>query len=221
MKPLYVRQLGLCEYQSTVVLQEELVRQRRAGEIADTLLLLEHEPVITVGKAGLPPSPKQGGGVRGAAPAAAGAPVALAVPIHETSRGGQATYHGPGQLVMYPILDLREWRCDLHEYLRQLEEVVIRALAGLGLDGTRVEGYTGVWVGERKIASIGVAVRGWITYHGVALNVSNDMTGFSLITPCGLPAEVMTRVVDHGVTATVGELLPLAEQAFRDVFGYD
>ena len=206
MRTLAVRRLGLCEYLPTVALQEGLVRQRRAGEVGDTLLLLEHEPVITVGRAGMASLPPGSG--------------ANAIPTVETSRGGQATYHGPGQLVMYPILDLRQWRCDLHEYLRQLEAVVIRTLAGLHLQGRRVDGYTGVWVGERKIASIGVAVRGWITYHGVALNVSNDMTGFLAISPCGLPAETMTRVTDHGVTTTVAEVLPLAEQAFRETFGY-
>lgn len=206
MKTLEVRHLGLCAYLPTVALQEDLVRQRRAGEVGDTLLLLQHEPVITVGRTD-----------REATPAAG---LALSIPIVETSRGGQATYHGPGQLVLYPILDLRQWGCDLHEYLRQLEAVVITALAALGLEAHRVEGYTGVWVGEKKIASVGVAVRGWISYHGVALNVSNDLAGFFAINPCGLPAETMTRVVDHGVTTTVSAMLPLIEQAFRATFGY-
>lgn len=206
MKALEVRSLGLCEYRAMVALQEELVRQRRDGEIADTLLLLEHEPVITVGR------------TKGVGESAADR--VGEIPVVETSRGGQATYHGPGQLVLYPILDLRQWRCDLHEYLRQLEAVVIQSLATVGLTGERRDGYTGVWVAGLKIASIGVAVRGWITYHGVALNVCNDMAGFAAINPCGLPAAVMTRVVDQGAAVTVAELLPAAEAAFRSVFEY-
>lgn len=208
MRPLEVRRLGRLGYLEAVRLQEGLVAARRRGEQGDLLLLLEHEPVITVGRGGL------------VAPAAPGQPPpALPLPVVETSRGGQATYHGPGQLVAYPILDLRAWQRDLHWYLRQLEQVVIEALASYGLAATRRDGYTGVWVSERKIASIGVAVRGWITYHGVALNVDCEMSGFGLISPCGLPAEVMTSMAEQGRTVTVLEVLPAVEAAFRAVFG--
>ncbi|MHB8993930.1 MAG: lipoyl(octanoyl) transferase LipB [Armatimonadota bacterium] len=203
MSPLDVRRLGRCDYQQTVTLQEDLVRRRRAGEIGDTLLLLEHDPVITVGRG------------RGIFPVAS-----ATIPIVETSRGGQATYHGPGQLVVYPILDLRQWQCDLHWYLRQLEQVIIDAVANLNLSPERVEGYTGVWLGGNKIASIGVAVRGWITYHGVALNVDCDMSGFSAITPCGLPADVMSSLSAQGAKVTVDDAMRLVEDAFRRTFGF-
>lgn len=201
-----MRYLGCCEYQATVKLQEELVAQRRAGEVGDTLLLLEHEPVITVGRA------------HRAAPSSA--PSSPTIPIVETSRGGQATYHGPGQLVMYPIVDLRQWQPDLHWYLRQLEEAAIRALDGLGLPAQRSEGYTGVWANGKKIASIGVAVRGWITYHGVALNVDCDLQPFSCMSPCGLPAEVMSSVAEQGLPVTVAQVTPHVETAFREAFGF-
>jgi lipoyl(octanoyl) transferase len=140
--------------------------------------------------------------------------------IVETSRGGQATYHGPGQLVIYPILDLRQWQCDLHWYLRQLEQVIIDALANLELSAERADGYTGVWLEGHKVASIGVAVRGWITYHGVALNVDCDMSGFSLISPCGLSPETMSSLAAHGAKVTVADLMPLVENAFRKTFGF-
>ena len=212
MSPLDVRRLGRCDYQQTVTLQEDLVRRRRAGEIGDTLLLLEHDPVITVGRASrAAPAPSS------VARALQGPP---SIPIVETSRGGQATYHGPGQLVVYPILDLRQWQCDLHWYLRQLEQVIIETVANLGLVAARVEGYTGVWLEGHKIASIGVAVRGWITYHGVALNVDCAMSGFSAITPCGLPAEVMSSLSAQGTEVTVADVMPFLEEAFRRTFGF-
>lgn len=206
MRPLEVRHLGLCEYQAMVKLQEALVSQRRAGEVGDTLLLLEHEPVITVGRAHRP------------APGLA--PASDSIPIVETARGGQATYHGPGQLVIYPILDLRQWQPDLHWYLRQLEETVIRAVGEFGLAAHRREGYTGVWANGKKIASIGVAVRGWITYHGVALNVDCDMRPFSCMSPCGLPAEIMSSLSEQGLPVTVADVMPLVEKAFRETFGF-
>ena len=205
MKSLEVRRLGRCEYQATVRLQEELVARRRAGEVGNLLLLLEHEPVITVG--------------RTARSEATPAPVCGEIPIVETSRGGQATYHGPGQLVIYPILDLRQWQRDLHWYLRALEAVVIQAVEELGLPAGRCEGFTGVWTSGKKIASIGVAVRGWITYHGVALNVDVDLRPFSLMAPCGLPAEVMSSLSQMGLPVTVEQVMPAVEKAFREVFG--
>ncbi|MEN6544962.1 MAG: lipoyl(octanoyl) transferase LipB [Armatimonadia bacterium] len=201
---LDVRRLGRCDYEATACLQEDLVARRRAGEISDTLLLLEHDPVVTLGRT------SQERAVHGH----------NQLPVVETPRGGQATYHGPGQLVAYPILDLRDHRRDLHWYLRSLEQVVITALAEFRLEARNIEGFTGVWIGERKVCSIGVAVRGWVTYHGLALNVDCDMSGFSMISPCGLTAEDMGRIVDYVPGATVSDVLPVVEQAFRRNFGY-
>lgn len=203
-RPLDVRRLGRCEYEATARLQGDLVTRRRAGEIGDTLLLLEHEPVVTLGRASREQAVYEHN----------------QLPVVETPRGGQATYHGPGQLVAYPILDLRNHRLDLHWYLRSLEQVVITALAELGLEARNIEGFTGVWIGERKVCSIGVAVRGWVTYHGLALNVDCDMNAFSMISPCGLTAEDMGRIVDYIPEATVAGALPVLEQAFRLTFGY-
>jgi lipoate-protein ligase B len=143
------------------------------------------------------------------------------LPVVETSRGGQATYHGPGQLIGYPIVHLREWHCDLHWYLRQLEEALISSLAALGLKAGNIPGQTGVWIGGRKIASIGVAVRGWVTYHGFALNVNCEMAGFASISPCGLPADSMIRLKDLGLLVGVEELQPVVAAAFSRTFGYE
>ena len=198
------RRLGRCEYLETVWLQAELVRQRRTGEVGDTVLLLEHEPVITVGR----------GGAEATEPGRRR--LLRNIPVVETSRGGQATYHGPGQLVAYPVLDLRGHRMDLHWYLRRLEQVVVLALQRLGLEGRRVEGLTGVWVGPRKVCSIGVAVRGWVTYHGLALNVDCEMEAFHLFSPCGLRGEDMGRLRDYDSRLTVAGVLPVLEGAFRD-----
>jgi len=215
MKRLEVRRLGVCEYVRTVALQEELVRQRRAGEIPDTLLLLEHEAVVTVGRGGNDENGKRktedgNGNGNGSA-----------IPIVETSRGGQATYHGPGQLVAYPILDLRQWHADLHRYLRQLEAVGSETLRRFGLQAGNLPGHTGVWIGNRKIASIGVAVRGWVTYHGLALNVHCDMAGFDGFEPCGLAPETMISMRELGLSVTVPEVAAALENAFQGVFGYD
>ena len=232
MRRLEVRRLGRCGYLETVALQEELVRQRRAGEIPDTLLTLEHEAVITVGRTA------DGGGV-GVPPRPFGPPLpgdasrlfgeghgkdndsGHGIPVVETSRGGQATYHGPGQLVAYPILDLRQWRTDLHWYLRQLEAAGIETLRGFGLTAGNLPGHTGVWIEDRKIASIGVAVRGWVTYHGLALNVNCDMSGFGGFQPCGLGPETMVSMRELGLAVTVPEVATAFEKAFQGLFGYD
>lgn len=177
---LEVRRLGRIPYAEAHALQEQLVAERLAGSVGDQLLLCEHDPVVTVG--------------RGADAAA------LAVPgleVVAVERGGDATYHGPGQLVAYPILLLGEERRDLHRYLRDLEQVVIGVLAEVQVEGRREDGLTGVWVGDKKICSIGVAVRRWVTWHGLALNLSTDLEAFSAFRPCGLDPDVMTRVADH------------------------
>ncbi len=178
---IHTRWLGRVAYEEALALQEELVREKIADPArADELWLLEHEPVYTIGR-----TPDQSS-LRDAA--------ALPHPLVRINRGGQATYHGPGQLVGYPIVDLRRRGQDLHVYLRGLEEALIEALADLGVPAQRREGLTGVWAGERKIASIGVGVRRWVAMHGFALNVTGDLAPFEQITPCGIAGVEMTSV---------------------------
>ena len=189
MRTLAVRRLGLVGYDDALGMQRELVEERRAGRIGDTLLLLEHPPVITLGV-------KTRGNPTHIV-ASSDELTAAGVTVHETGRGGDITYHGPGQLVGYPILDLRPDRCDVHRYVRDLEEVLILAIREFGIEGRRVTGLTGVWVGpegrEEKIAAIGVRISRWITSHGFALNVATDLRHFRLIVPCG--------IADRGVTS--------------------
>lgn len=189
---LEVRRLGLVPYGEALKLQEDLVGRRREGAVGDQLLLLEHPHVITLG------SSSDGNHVLLDAAERA----LLGIELFETGRGGDVTYHGPGQLVGYPILDLKPHRKDLHAYVRDLEEGLIRAVAELGIPAGRKPGLTGVWVGEKKLAAIGVRVSsGWITSHGFALNVATELGFFDSIVPCGIR--------DHGVTS-VGRLLPEA-----------
>ena len=182
---LDTRWLGRIAFEDALALQDQLVAERAAPEPGapippEVLLLLEHEPVYTIGR-----TPDQSS-LREAA--------LLPHPVVQINRGGQATYHGPGQLVGYPILRLNERGQDLHRYLRELEEVLIESLAQYGVAAARREGLTGVWVGERKIASIGVGVRKWISMHGFALNVCGDLTPFHQITPCGIAGVEMTSL---------------------------
>ena len=205
-KPLLeVRRLLRTPYATAHALQEQLVAQRIDGQISDQLLLTEHDPVITVGRSG-EVMPTQLGGV----------------PVVQVERGGEATYHGPGQLVAYPIVRLDEKRRDLHRYLRDLEEVVIRTLAEVAVKGTRKEGLTGVWVKDKKICSLGVAVRRWVAWHGFALNLHTDLGVFRHFRPCGLDPDVMTRLADH-VEIPAGTLLfeVLTAKHFCAVFGHD
>ena len=194
--PIAVRQLGRIAYEDALILQKQLVEERRAGAIGDTLILCEHPPVITLGAR-----------ARAAADHIIASPAELdrrGVTVHESGRGGDVTYHGPGQLVGYPIFDLRPDRCDVHRYVRDLEQALILALATFGVTGVRVPGLTGVWVGppgrEKKIAAIGVRVSRWITSHGFAVNVTTDLRDFELIVPCG--------IADRGVTS-LAEVLPV------------
>jgi lipoyl(octanoyl) transferase len=194
--PIEVRRLGTVPYADALALQADLVRRRRAGEIPNTLLLLEHPHVITRGSG----SHDENVLVSAEERAERG------IELFESGRGGDVTYHGPGQLVGYPILDLKPDRCDLHRYLRDLEEVLIGVLADFGLVAGRKEGLTGVWVDDRKLAAIGVRVSsGWITSHGFALNVSTDLAFFGTIVPCGIR--------DHGVGSIAGELGRAVEMA--------
>jgi lipoate-protein ligase B len=172
--------LGLCEYNEVWDLQRKLIIQRAAHQILDTLILVEHPHVFTVGKAVAGEIPDRLGGV----------------PVIRVERGGEWTYHGPGQLVGYPILDLDARGRDIHNFLWSIEETIILTLDEFRIKAGRVEGKgkTGVWVGKRKIASIGAAVRSWVTFHGFALNVNPDMKYFSMIEPCGMPSSTMTSM---------------------------
>ena len=181
---------GRTEYRAAYARQESLVTQRIAGEIADTLVFTEHDPVFTIGlRAGA-----ESHLVWGSAEL-----TRAGVAVAKTNRGGDITYHGPGQIVGYPIVSLAT-RKDLHAYLRFLETVLINSLRTIGLDAARREGKTGIWIAERKIAAIGVAVRRWVTYHGFALNVNPDLAHFSGIVPCGIAA------TDGTVTSVAVEL---------------
>jgi lipoyl(octanoyl) transferase len=178
---LSIRWRGRVAFADALAMQEKLVSEKRADHsLGDELLLLEHEPVYTIGR-----TPDQSS-LRDVAH--------LPHPLFPINRGGQATYHGPGQLIGYPIIDLRECGQDLHRYLRWLEALLVETLAEIGIAGTTRPGLTGVWVEERKIASIGVGVRHWITMHGFALNVCGDLTPFDQIVPCGIANVAMTSM---------------------------
>jgi lipoate-protein ligase B len=202
---LDVRRLGRTNYADAYRLQQELVALRAEGAIPDTLVLTEHEPVITLGR-----------GAKREDVAGVG------LPIFEIERGGEATWHGPGQVVAYPIRLLPEDRRDLHRYLRDLEEVVLRVLAEFQVEGRREPGKTGVWIGDKKVCSIGVAVRRWVTFHGLALNVHNDPAAFLGFNPCGLDPQVMTRLADHADLPPATILIEvLLIRHFLDVFGLE
>ena len=217
-KPLWVVDAGRVPYRQAWELQERLVAGRSAGRGAgggadggaDVLLFVEHPPVITIGRSGLDANVHMSEEALGR----------LGVDLVRTNRGGDVTYHGPGQVVGYPIVRLGEGRRDIHAYMRDLEEVIIRTIAGYGLPGGREAGMTGVWVGGAKVAAIGVAARRWVTYHGFALNVDPDMSHFELITPCGLvgkPVTSLRRLLGEApdVEDVVGRLV----EAFCEVFG--
>jgi lipoyl(octanoyl) transferase len=199
---LVVRRLGLVEYADGLELQRELVEQRKRGEIPDQLLLLEHPDVITLGVK-----------TRNDRSHVLETPASLAakgVAVFQTGRGGDVTYHGPGQLVGYPIFDLKPDRCDVHRYVRDLEQALIDAVATFGISAQRIAGLTGIWAGpagrEDKLAAIGVRISRWVTSHGFALNVNTDLSRFGLIVPCG--------IVGRGVTSLqrlIGHEMPMAE----------
>ena len=184
-RDLWVVSAGRVPYAEALTLQREIARARIAGEVAqDVLLLVEHPPVVTLGRSARSHHLLQ-------------SPAFLAergVEVHEVERGGDVTFHGPGQLVGYPIIDLKRHRQDLHWYLRQVEQALIDALDDLGVVADRHHGLTGVWTAGRKIASIGVHARDWVTWHGFALNVTTDLAYFDLIVPCGIDGVVMTTL---------------------------
>jgi lipoyl(octanoyl) transferase len=209
---LDVRKLGLVSYEDALALQRSLVDDRRAGRIGDTLLLLEHPHVITLGV--------RGG--RSHVLASAETLAARGVGIHETGRGGDVTYHGPGQIVGYPILDLNPDRRDVHRYVRDLEEVLIRTAADFGIAAGRVSGLTGVWVGEEKLAAIGVRIARWITSHGFALNVSTNLDYFNLIVPCGIVDRGVTSISRLlGQTVELGKVEERIASHFSNVFQFN
>lgn len=182
---LLVQDLGRGSYAEVLELQRRLCQQRLSGEILDDILLLvEHEPVVTLGR-----------GVRpGSLPLSRVELQERGLEVFDVERGGDVTFHGPGQLVGYPVIDLRKHREDLHWYLRRLEAGLIAGLATLGLEASTTAGLTGVWTRGRKIASIGIHVKQWVTFHGFAVNVTTDLSYFDLIVPCGIPGVVMTSI---------------------------
>ena len=180
-----VRRLGLVPYDGALALQRALVGERQRGLVNDLLLLVEHPHVLTLGV--------RGDGGRGHLLASPDELANRGIAIHETGRGGDITYHGPGQIVGYPIVDLKPDRCDVHRYVRDLEEVLIRTAGDYGITAHRVDGLTGAWVGREKLAAIGVRLARWVTSHGFALNVSTNLDYFDLIVPCG--------IADRGVTS--------------------
>jgi lipoate-protein ligase B len=192
---LLVQDLGLRPYAEVLELQRALAQRRLSGELKDDLLLLvEHEPVVTLGRGTQPRS----------LPLSAAELARRGVQQFEVERGGDVTFHGPGQLVGYPILDLRQHREDLHWYLRTLEDALIAGLDELGIEAGRNPGLTGVWTRGRKIGSIGIHVKQWVTFHGFALNVNTDLSYFELIVPCGIRDVVMTSVaLELGRTDTM------------------
>lgn len=203
MRLLEVRDLGLIPYVDALEMQRALVEDRRAGRIPDLLLLVQHPPVLTLGV--------RGDGGRAHILASAERLLERGIEIHEAGRGGDITYHGPGQIVGYPILDLRPDRCDVHRYVRDLEEVMIRTVDDCGFRATRVAGLTGVWVGDDKIGAIGVRISRWITSHGFAFNVNTRLEDFGLIVPCGIVGRGVTslaRLLGHPASeAEVGRAL--------------
>jgi len=207
---LETQSLGLISYTAALELQSDLVERRRNGDLPDQLLLLEHPHVITMGT----------GTRRDHVLADRVERERLGIELVEVGRGGDVTYHGPGQLVGYPILDLKPGRKDVHRYLRDLEQVVIDTLSILGVRGHRMKGQTGVWVSGCKIAAVGVRVSsGWITSHGFALNVSTDLSYFRTIVPCGLQNVCITSVSkEFGCHREVAEVIPMITNAFAEVF---
>ena len=210
-----ITRLGLIGYDRALELQRDLVERRKRGEIPDQLLLLEHPDVITLGV--------KTRSERTHVLESDAALAARGVSVVETGRGGDVTYHGPGQLVGYPILDLKPDRCDVHRYVRDLEEVLIQVAAAFGISAGRVPGLTGIWVGppdrEGKLAAIGVRISRWVTSHGFALNVNTDLSRFDLIVPCGITGKGVTSLERLlGRRVPMDEVAAVVERVFVEVF---
>lgn len=207
LRCLYVR--PLVPYALAWAWQRQLVAARRCDpSLEDVLLLLEHPPVYTLGRGSNPKFLKFD-------------PVATGYECHQIERGGEVTYHCPGQLVGYPIVNLMRYQPDLHWYLRQLEAVVIQTIAAFGVSGERIAGLTGVWVGDRKVAAIGIKVSRWIAMHGFALNVCPDLTGFERIVPCGIADRGVGSLTQFVPDLTVDQVVPEVVQAFGSCFGVE
>jgi lipoyl(octanoyl) transferase len=207
MRKCAVRKLGRMDYGAALNLQRQLVEARKAGAVPDQLLLVEHPHVITMGRNGHMENLLAGESVLARA----------GIAFYPTDRGGDVTYHGPGQLVGYPILDLREWRRDVGAYVRAIEQTIIDTLADYSIEAGRIPKLTGVWVGERKIAAIGVHLSRWVTSHGFALNVRTDLSYFQYIVPCGLTKPVAS-MAQLGVHASVEEVSRRLAAHFGRVF---
>jgi len=207
MRKCSVRELGRMDYGQALELQQQLANQRKQGAVSDHLLLLEHPHVITVGRNGHLENLLASEEILGRA----------GISFYPTDRGGDVTYHGPGQLVGYPILDLRDWKRDVGAYVRAVEEALIGTLAEFGIAAGRIPKLTGVWVGDRKIAAIGVHLSRWVTSHGFALNVHTDLSYFQYIVPCGLTRPV-TSMAQLGVRASLEEVAQVFAAHFGRVF---
>jgi lipoyl(octanoyl) transferase len=199
-------------YASGLAVQERLVRERQAGRVPDQLLLLEHDPVVTLGRNArrenllLAPERLRERGIA----------------VFEAGRGGDVTYHGPGQLVGYPILELPPDRHDVHRYVRDLEEVMIRVCGDYGLVAARVPGLTGVWIGQDKVGAIGVRLSRWVTSHGFALNVTTELAAFELIVPCGIRGRGVTSLQrELGASLPLEQVMDRLTQRFAAVFGHE
>lgn len=207
---MHLLNLGLEPYNQALELQHRLVAARREGRIEDVLILLEHPPVITLGRRGDESN----------IVASRELLAQLGIEVHRVERGGDVTYHGPGQLVGYPILDLGRHRKDVGWYMHSLEEVLIRALSDFGVEADRQEGRIGVWIGEKNIAALGARIEEWITYHGFALNVSPDLSHFDLIIPCGYRGVGVTSMEEAlGGRPEMGEVRQMVVARFGEVFG--
>ena len=207
MRKCCLRELGRTDYGQALELQRQLAAERQQGLIPDQLLLLEHPHVITLGRNGHAANLLATGDVLSRA----------GIAFYPTDRGGDVTYHGPGQLVGYPIIDLREWQRDVGAYMRAVEQVIIDTLADYGISAGRIPKLTGVWVDDRKIAAIGVHISRWVTSHGFALNVSTDLSYFQYIVPCGLTKPV-TSMAALGVVASLHEVGQTLAAHFGRVF---
>jgi lipoyl(octanoyl) transferase len=210
MRRCEIHDLGWMEYGPALELQRGLVEKRKRGLIPDQLLIVEHPHVITLGRNGRPEHLLASGEVLRRA----------GISFHPTDRGGDITYHGPGQVVGYPIVDLREWKRDVTAYVRAIEQVLIDTLAGFGIAAGRAAGSTGVWVGQRKVAAIGVHISRWVTSHGFALNVTTDLSYFQYIVPCGLSKPV-TSMAELGCRAGREEVVRTLARNFGGFFEYE
>ncbi len=210
MRNLEVRDVGRVRFSEGYALQRDLVSRRKQGLIPDQLLLLEHPHVVTIGR----------NGHRENLLASEEILQRSGIELHATDRGGDVTYHGPGQLVGYPILDLKDWKRDVVAYLRALEQVLIDTLASFGIQGARLDGCTGVWVGPAKIAAIGVHLSRWVTSHGFALNIDTDLNYFNYIVPCGLTKPV-TSLLDQGCHASRAQVAAALLEHFANHFQFE